>query len=133
MGTYGCLIISIMKQIPKHNIYKVPEGYFEALPERILLVKKVKARQVFLSRMAAAAVLVIGIAVFIFRPPYSETTLQAEMDQEVEFYINSGIWNAEDVLSFSENPDELLDIIIAEEWASYIPSEEPFPIEETDY
>lgn len=133
MGTYGCLIISIMKQIPKHNIYKVPEGYFEALPERILRSKKTKARQVFLSRMAAAAVLVIGIAVFIFRPSFNEATLQAEMDQEVEFYINSGIWNAEDVLSFSENPDELLDVIIAEEWASYNFSDDPIPVEELDY
>src|SRR5690606_39500721 len=105
MGTYGCLIISIMKQIPKHNIYKVPDGYFEALPERILRSKKTKARQVFLPRMAAAAVLVIGIAGFIFRPSFNEATLQAEMDQEVEFYINSGTGNAEDVLSCSENPD----------------------------
>jgi len=122
-----------MNKIPKHNIYNVPEGYFEALPERIVRVKNAKNRQVFFTRMATAAILVIGVAVFIFKPPFSEVSLQAEMDQEVEYYINSGIWNAEDVLSFSENPDEILDVIIAEEWASYSPNDESIPMGEFDY
>jgi hypothetical protein len=46
------------------------------------------------------------------------------MDQEVELYIDSGYWEAEDVLVLSEDPDELLDLIIAEEWSGYPLSEE---------
>ncbi|MEX2593189.1 MAG: hypothetical protein WD426_10460 [Anditalea sp.] len=109
-----------MKHIPKYNIYEEPEGYFDNLSERIIHKRSILNRQMLYTRMAAAAVLVIGIALFIFKKPIiNEVSLQAEMDQEVELYINSGYWNAEDVLIFSENPDELLDAIIAEEWSTY--------------
>src|SRR5690554_5512253 len=105
--------------MPKNNIFKAPEGYFDALPERIMGAKKSQATQVFLARVAAAAILVVAMFLFIYNQPVpNDTALQTVMDQEVEFYINSGYWNAEDVLGFSENPDELLDLIIAEEWSN---------------
>lgn len=71
-------------------------------------------------RLAAAAVLAIGISLAIFLPgSISESNFQTQLDQEVELYINSGYWEAEDVLVLSEDPDELLDLIIAEEWSGY--------------
>lgn len=108
-----------MNQIPKKNIFIAPEGYFDALPKRIIGGKKNQATQVFLARVAAAAILVVAVFLFIYNQPApNNAALQSVMDQEVEFYINSGYWNAEDVLGFSEDPDELLDLIIAEEWSS---------------
>jgi predicted HNH restriction endonuclease len=108
-----------MKHIPKHNIYEVPERYFDDLSERIIHKKRTLRRQRWYTQIAAAALLIIGTVVFISikDPVMNEITLQAEMDQEVELYINSGYWDEEDVLILSENPDELLDAIIAEEWS----------------
>ena len=104
--------------MPKNNIFKAPEGYFNTLPERIIGAKKNQATQIFLARVAAAAILVVAMFLFIYNQPIpNNAALQSVMDQEVEFYINSGYWNAEDVLGFSEDPDELLDLIIAEEWS----------------
>lgn len=123
-----------MNKIPKNNIYKVPEGYFETLPERIMRTKKGKTRQTFIYRMAAAAVLAIGLALFAIKLSFvNDVAFQAEIDQEVEFYINSGYWDAADVISFSDNPDELLDIIIAEEWSGYTISDEQPPFDELEY
>ena len=111
-----------MNHIPKYNIFKEPEGYFDTFHDRIIHKKKIRGKQVMLNRMAAAAVLIIGI-IFIFftyqQPAISETAFQAQLDQEVELYINSGYWDAEDVLILSEDPDALLDVIIAEEWSGY--------------
>lgn len=126
--------IQHMEKAPKHNIYKVPEGYFDTLPDRVFRKKKRVARQVFIYRAAAAAVLAIGFTWFAVRLPYvHEVPFQAEIDQEVEFYINSGYWDAEDVISLSDNPDELLDWIIAEEWSGFELTEEALPEEDLDY
>lgn len=123
-----------MNKIPKHDIYKVPEGYFDALPDRMIRRKKSEAKRASIYRMASAAVLAIGVTLFIIRfSSVTEGTLQAEIDQEVEFYINSGYWEAEDVISFSENPDELLDWIIAEEWSGYPVNDDQLPVEDVEY
>lgn len=123
-----------MKTIPKQDIYKIPEGYFNHLPERIIRAKKIKTRKIVLSQWLAAAVLVIGLAIFVYQPNLPETiTLQSAMDLEVEFYINSGYWGAEDVISFSENPDGLLDIIIEEEWSGYLINEDQWSEEDLNY
>jgi hypothetical protein len=42
-------------------------------------------------------------------------------DEEALLYIESEQWNAEDVLSLSDNPNELLDQIIEEELAKSEP------------
>lgn len=109
-----------MKNIQKTTIYDAPEGYFDTLPDRILHRNSKLHRRVLFTRIAAAAVLVIGLALFIFNQTSNkEALLQAEIDQEVELFINSGYWDAEDILVISENPDDLLDRIIEEEWAGY--------------
>lgn len=119
---------------PGNNIYKVPEGYFESLPDRLIRKRKAKARTAFIYRMVAAAVVAIGLVLFAVKLSFvTDVTFQAEIDQEVEFYINSGYWGAEDVIGFSDNPDELLDRIIAEEWSGYDLSDEQVPLDDLEY
>lgn len=108
-----------MEKFSKKNIFKVPENYFEQLPDQILEKRKPKALHYYLSGMAAAAVVVIGF--FMFDGNETVTTsnnYQVELNEEVEYYIESGIWNVEDVLSLAENPNELLDDITEEEWSN---------------
>jgi hypothetical protein len=45
-----------------------------------------------------------------------DQSLEADLEQEIDLYISSGYWQAEDILSFSENPNLILDEIIEEEW-----------------
>ena len=123
-----------MNKTPKNNIYKVPEGYFDTLPDRLIRKKKIKDHQAFIYRMAAAAVITIGLVVLVVKLSFvPEVTFQAEIDHEVEFYINSGYWGAEDVIDFADNPDELLDRIIAEEWSGYDLSDEQLPLDDLEY
>ncbi|MDO6436114.1 hypothetical protein Q4534_01790 [Cyclobacterium sp. 1_MG-2023] len=108
-----------MEKFSKKNIFKVPENYFEKLPDQILEKRKPKALHYYLSGMAAAAVVVIGF--FMFHGNETVTTsnnYQVELNEEVEYYIESGVWNVEDVLSLAENPNELLDYITEEEWSN---------------
>lgn len=108
-----------MEKFSKKNIFKVPENYFEQLPDQILEKRKPKVLHYYLSGMAAAAVVVIGF--FMFYGNETVTTsnnYQVELNEEVEYYIESGVWNVEDVLSLAENPNELLDDITEEEWSN---------------
>lgn len=108
-----------MEKFPKKNIFKTPENYFENLPDQILEKRKPKALHYYLSGMAAAAVVVIGF--FLFNGSETVTSsisYQLELNEEVEYYIESGVWNVEDVLLLAENPNELLDDITEEEWSN---------------
>ena len=123
-----------MNKTPKNNIYEVPEGYFDSLSDRIIRKKNSKARQAFIYRLTAAAAIAVGFALFAVKLSLvPDVSFQTEIDQEVEFYINSGYWGAEDVISFSDNPDELLDRIIAEEWAGYDITDEQWPMDDLEY
>ncbi len=108
----------------KENIFKTPEGYFENLPEQILVKYQEQKTPVY--RMltvwaSAAAVVVLGIALFVYTgQDHTEPNIQAtNLDPEIELYIGSGYWEAEDLLTLSDNPDELLDLIILSEWAEH--------------
>lgn len=93
-----------MNKTPKNNIYEVPEGYFDSLSDRIIRKKNSKARQAFIYRLTAAAAIAVGFALFAVKLSLvPDVSFQTEIDQEVEFYINSGYWGAEDVISFSDN------------------------------
>jgi low affinity Fe/Cu permease len=111
-----------MKNIPKTNIFNTPEGYFEKLPEEILARhQKSKARSITLvSATAAAAVIILGMFLFVLTQNFNtDTSLEANLDQEIDLYINSGYWQAEDILSFADNPNSILDEIIFTEWGNY--------------
>jgi len=108
-----------MKNLPDHNVFKTPEGYFENLPTRILEKKKHrKSISISLVQMtAAAAVVIIGVFFFAIKNDVNiDQSIEANLEQEIDLYISSGLWEAEDILNFSENPNLILDEIIEEEW-----------------
>lgn len=108
-----------MKNLPNHNVFKTPEGYFENLPDRVLEKHNfMKSRSMsFVQMTAAASLVLIGVFFFVIKNELSvDQSLESNLEQEIDLYINSGLWEAEDILSFSENPDLILDEIIEEEW-----------------
>lgn len=114
-----CLNLSDMN-LPKKNIFLSPEGYFEKLPEEILARVNQDYAQTrhWLWYGAAAAVVACGLllTLLVQRTPESELNLEAQLAPEIEMYINAGHWQAEDILTFSDNPNDLLDAILLSEW-----------------
>ncbi len=110
-----------MKDLNRHNIFKTPEEYFEELPDKILTrvehEKTVRFNAISKVAAAIAALLLVGSVFIYFSPRESDNPyLQANLHEEIDMYINSGFWQAEDILSLAENPDLILDAIILEEW-----------------
>ncbi|WP_373523228.1 hypothetical protein [Aquiflexum sp.] len=111
-----------MKNLPKTNIFNTPQDYFENLPEKILAKNKKQKTRSFtlITSMAAAAVIILGMFIFVLSNDiHPNNTLEANLDQEIDLYINSGYWQAEDILSFADNPNSILDEIITMEWGTY--------------
>jgi hypothetical protein len=109
-----------MQKIPKQQPFKVPENYFEELPEKIMArASRPKPSQTW--TWAAAAVVVLGIGLWQAGEFNAKPSTPITPDQEALLYIESEQWNAEDVLSLSDNPNELLDQIIEEELAKSEP------------
>jgi hypothetical protein len=108
-----------MKNLPKKGIFLTPEGYFEELPEKILKgyeAEKVRSISI-IKRYAAAAIIILGIGIFaLYQNSQEEYALQADLNNEIDLYISSDQWQAEDILSLSENPNSILDEIILAEW-----------------
>ena len=68
------------------------------------------------TKWATAAVLAFGFGFWqfgLFEPKPSALTFE----QQSELYIDSQYWTEDEVLSLSENPDEILEKIIQEELA----------------
>jgi len=108
-----------MKNIPNRNIFNTPEGYFENLPNRVLEKSELRKTRTmsFVQLTAAAAAVAIGVFFFVTKNEIIiDQSIEANLEQEIDLYINSGYWQAEDILTFSENPDLILDEIIEEEW-----------------
>lgn len=111
-----------MENLPQKDIFRIPEGYFEELPDKILTRhQKEKSRSVaMVIRYAAAAVVVIGIGLFaLFNMNEQDQMLQSNLNDEINLYINSDYWQAEDVLGLADNPDNILDEIILTEWGNF--------------
>lgn len=107
---------------PKRNIFHTPEGYFDRLPDEILSKSQRKRRSEYhlywSGAVAAALVFAIMLSVFMQETPETPVDLEANLQPEIEMYINSGHWQAEDILTLADNPDELLDEIILTEWGT---------------
>ncbi|WP_339869599.1 hypothetical protein [uncultured Algoriphagus sp.] len=103
-----------MQKLPKIQDFKVPENYFDSLPDNIM--DKVSPQRSFywMKYAAAAAILVVSLGVWQFNSSSSQYEA-ISMDEEVNLFIESQYWTAEDVLSMVDNPEEILDQIIAEE------------------
>jgi hypothetical protein len=110
-----------MENLEKKNIFKEPEGYFDGLPDRIMdRHSEEKTRSIYRISFAAAAIILLSFALFVFRTETVEPNqMQTNLEEEVNLYINAGHWNVEDILYLSENPDGLLDEIIVAEWSEY--------------
>jgi len=121
-----------MENLPKNDIFKTPIGYFDSLPDKIL-EKRInnKTKKLYFQRIAAAAVVVIGLVLYLLPNTSPElNSLEANLEAEVNLYINAGYWNAEDILSFSDNPNSILDEIIQSEWESFENEDENQYLEE---
>ncbi|MFD2201432.1 hypothetical protein [Shivajiella indica] len=108
-----------MKNLSNKEIFKTPTGYFEELPQKTLLrYENEKSRSLSLIRkIAAAAVIVIGLGIYSFyKNNQEELQLEANLNNEIDLYINSDHWQAEDILILSENPNSILDEILLAEW-----------------
>lgn len=106
-----------MNQLPKLKDFPTPDGYFDRLPDQILAKSKISNVHSWIRYGAAAAVLLcLGISwqMGLFTPEVQPLSLE----EEANLYIESQIWTAEDILSLSENPNEILDQIIEEEMPS---------------
>lgn len=104
-----------MNKIPKIPEFKVPDGYFENLPDQIMAGIPTKTSFRW-TKWAAAAVVVLSFGFWLsglFDPKPAVLTF----DQQSELYIESQYWTAEEVLSMSEDPNAVLDEIIQEELA----------------
>ncbi|MFD2037438.1 hypothetical protein ACFSKL_21765 [Belliella marina] len=109
-----------MKNLSRKDIFKVPENYFESLPDKILEKNSSQKTKMFYFRsMAAAAIVIIGVAIFVFKQG-AETTdyLQLSVAEDINLYINAGHWGAEEILYLADDPDKILDQIINEEWGN---------------
>jgi hypothetical protein len=103
-----------MGKLPKIEEFKIPEGYFEQLPDQIMGSIKPNLTNTWM-RYAATIALFLSVGLWVLYSPQIDSE-NLSMDEQVDLYIDSQYWTAEDVLSMAENPDEILDQIINEEF-----------------
>lgn len=117
-----------MEKLPKLQEFKAPDGYFENLPDRILQKSKRERSSIFIRYAAAASILItLGVWQFgLFNAPAATLTLE----EEALLYIESNQWSSEDVLGLSENPNEILDQIIEEQFG---PDDVPLEVEDENW
>ena len=106
-----------LEKIPKNNIYKVPDGYFEQLPLKIQA--RIETRNASQPRVsvvrryalyyAIPAIVLLVVAVFIFKP---------SVDESAEAMLSSV--STEQLITYLEDnnltTDELLDNIELDEF-----------------
>lgn len=117
-----------MKNTENKSIFTEPEGYFDKLSEEIINRRKNQVRQVYIMRTAVAAILLIGLSFMFMLNQPQEVDYQVYdqgIDEEVELYISSGYWQAEDILLLSDDPDDILDQIIEMEYMAYMSDPDP--------
>jgi hypothetical protein len=102
-----------MEKLPKLSEFIAPAGYFDQLPDQIMDSIKPNKRNTWL-RYAASVALIFSIGLWIIYNPGKEVQ-KLTLEEEISLYIDSQYWTEEDVLSMTENPDEILDQIINEE------------------
>ncbi|WP_297336104.1 hypothetical protein [Algoriphagus sp.] len=101
------------QQFVKLKPFSSPEGYFESLPDQILQKLEPKPDYAWV-KWAAAVLIFLSVGTYLFYPNSPENELLA-LEEEVNLYLESNYWTAEEVLGMSENPEEILDEIIEEE------------------
>lgn len=104
-----------MKQLPKIKDFKAPEGYFEHLPDQIMARRSSRPVIPIWSRYAAAAMVILSIGIWVLTQPEATTDPYLALDSEVNLYIESQYWTAEDILSLTDDSGIILEEIIEEE------------------
>lgn len=121
-----------LEDIPKKNIFEVPDGYFEKLPgvvqSRVAAQAKGKATQwVFALRYAIPILIFAGIGIFWFNniPAYQYNELEAELEalqpDQLSIYLNDTdlsteelvetvTWSNDDLQELEENVYSTLDV-----------------------
>ncbi|WPR77618.1 hypothetical protein [Algoriphagus sp. NG3] len=103
-----------MNKLPDIKDFKAPEDYFESLPDRI--ISRIPRQQSVNWFRYAAVIAILLVSWGVWQHNTSRTDMQLiSLDEEVNLYIESQYWTAEDILSMVDNPEEILDQIIAEE------------------
>ena len=113
-----------MEKLPKLKDLNPPKGYFDTFPEEIL-AKRSRSKSLIATWIpyATAASVLLAFGLWWTAPTHdSPANDLLALDQEVLLYIESNQWTAEDVLSLSEDPNQILDEIIAEEMPSLTPA-----------
>jgi len=98
-----------LEDIPKKNIFEVPEGYFEKLPgivqSRVAVHSKSKTTQwVFALRYALPILILAGIGIFWFNntPAYQYNELEADLEalqpSQLSIYLNDTDLSTEDLV-----------------------------------
>ena len=103
-----------MENFPKPLKFNPPDGYFDDLADKIMDRQKVKHKTSWY-RYAAAAALIVSLGVWQLSNK-DQIQLSLSLEEEVNLYIDSNEWTAEDVLSMSDDPNAILDEILAEEF-----------------
>ena len=108
-----------MEKLPNLQEFKAPDGYFESLPDRILIKAKRTRNLVFIRYAAAASILLF---VTVWQVGFLDSPrLPLTLEEEALLHIESSQWSSEDILGLTENPNEILDLIIHEELVSTAP------------
>lgn len=102
-----------MLTLPKIKDLKSPDGYFEKLPDQILLKANKKESYPWV-KWAASIIVIVGLGFWQYNKMDSASD-KLMMEQEIDLYIDSQYWSAEDILSMSDNPEEILNEIIQDE------------------
>lgn len=103
-----------MSKLPNIKKFETPKNYFEQLPEVIMGRVQKKSFFSWMHYAAAAAMIIISLGVWQIN--FTGNSVQAiTLDEEVKLYIDSQYWTVEDILSMSDDADEILDQIIEEE------------------
>ncbi|UZD23243.1 hypothetical protein PBT90_07560 [Algoriphagus halophytocola] len=110
------------RSIPKIKDFKAPAGYFDQLPDQILEKTKPTRSIQWMNYAAAVAIFLVSFAVWQLNDSNPRLE-EVSMDEEVSLYIESQYWSAEDVLGMVDNPEQILDEIIAEEMVFEVDAE----------
>ncbi|QDH79927.1 hypothetical protein FKX85_13155 [Echinicola soli] len=112
------------KNIPKGDIFREPEGYFDGLPAQIMTKRAQNKQRVIWISWAAAAMVILSTSLFIIKLETENITQinnssTLAVEDEIELLIDQGEWSAEDVLSLADDPNAILNELVEEQWQSY--------------
>lgn len=104
-----------MKELPEIKDFRAPEGYFEGLTDKIMAKRVAKSVIPMWTRYAAAAMIVFSVGTWMWTSQDTTNDTFLAMNSEIDLYIASDYWSAEDILSLSEDPSLILEQILDEE------------------